>query len=326
MLNATLAKLLILSIITGLVHVNFAMGSIERPRNLATMGPKKDSESPGKIAQAKIAERKISRQPSSFYARIKQSILAKFRPVERDEDHIDFNEAGKALKSTTTMEKIFDDDFEKKMRNEYASRVQPFEATATNPIWRARHWERQRYEQGRNKLAEWTAREVLDDQLTDFFNGGDKDSAPMKILSTARELSGGGDDKEEPKLTKEEKAARAHRRDLPVVAEDESIPTKLRTKINVLKQHGSVVFSNPIAVTSLNGSRDEVSVNMNKEFRKLTLRSNLSFAMKREVLNLNVNKKITDEVSVDFDHFTYTGRAVTDKTVEQARVNYSIAF
>jgi len=322
MLRATLAIILILSVIQGLQPVNQALGSVEPLKPV----PLEPSVSPGKVAEEKKGARQLS---SLFFARIKQDILAKFRPVERS-NSIDFDAAEKALSSKTTIEKVFNEDFEKKMRAEYAGRVQPFESTATNPIWRARHWEKKRYEDGQNNLASWTAREVLDDQLREFFHGGDKDSAPMKILSTAHKLSGGDSDDEAPKLSKEEKIARSHRRDLPPAKEEEeSTPTRLKTKINVIKQQGALVFSNPIATTSVNGSREDVSVNMNKEFRQLTLRSNLNYGVKEARFNFNVNKKITDEVSLDLDHYAYTGGkrgASGEKSKEQAKVNYSVSF
>jgi len=332
-MTRALAAILIFSLISGLQPAGVALGSVEKPKALQIYGPPPALAEPGKLAaesaKAEKAQKAADRRISSFYARVKQEILAKFRPIERD-DPIDFDAAEKMLSSKTTLEKIFNDDFEKKMRAEYASKVLPFEATATNPIWRARHWEQKRYEEGRNSLAKWTAREVLDDQLKEFLHGGDSDSAPMKVLSTARELSGGGDDKAEPALTEKEKAARAHRRDLPVAAaEEETIATKLRTKINVLKQHGSLVFQNPVATATVNGSREDVTANINKEFRKLTLRSALNFGVKASELNFNVNKKITDEVSLDFDHYSYTGGkkgAAGESSREQARVNYSLSF
>ncbi len=332
MKRAMLAILLILSVATGLQPASVALGSVERPQVSEAVGPQQTTS---QVAAAKLSadrkQEKNERRLSSFYARIKQEVLAKFRPVQRDEP-IDFDEAQKALSSKTQLEKIFNPDFEKKMRVEYANRVKPHEATATNPIWRARYWEQQRLQDGQKSLASWTAREVLDDQLKEFINGGDSDSAPMKVLETAHELSGGESKSEKSeKLTDEEKIARAHRRDLPplVAAEEESTPTKLKAKINVIKQQGALVFSNPVAVATVNGSKEDVTANINREFRKLTLRSAVNYGVKNAELNFNVNKKITDEVSVDLDHYAYTGGkkgTSGESSKEQARVNYSISF
>ena len=152
----------------------------------------------------------------------------------------------------------------------------------------------------------------------------------MKVLSTAHKLSGGGGDKDEPSMTAKEKAARAHRRDLPpLAAEEERVPTRLKTKINVVKQQGALVFQNPIAIATVNGSKDDVTANINREFRKLTLKSAVNYGMKDSVLNFNVSKKITEQVSLDLDHYSYTGGkkgTSGEKTKEQAKVNYNLSF
>ena len=326
MTRATLAILLILSVLNGLQPIEAALGSVERPRAPEAYGPSRaPAAGLSKIASAKKSQRRIS----SFYARIKQEILARLRPVERSEI-VNFDEAEKMLSSKTASEKLFDKDFEKKMRVEYANKVQPFEGTVSDPIWRARYWEQKRYEDGNNSLAKWTAREALDDQLNDFIHGGDTDSAPMKVLSTAHKLSGAEDPDDKPSMTPAERAARAHRRDLPpVAAEEEKVPTRLKTKINVVKQQGALVFQNPVAMASVNGSKEDVTANINREFRKLTLKSAVNYGMKESVLNFNVNKKLTEQVSLDLDHYSYTGgkRGSTgESSKEQAKVNYQISF
>lgn len=304
MSTAKMAKNTLLLLLSGLMPVSFASAATQK------------------------AEPEQARKITTLYQAFS---LAKLRPVAR-QGEIDFNEAEKTLNTKTTNEKIFDHDFEKKMREEYSRKVTPYEGTATDPIWRPRHWEEKRYIDGKKDLAQWTAREVLDDQLHDFINGGDQASAPMKVLSTAHKLSGGEDkDSGTPKMTEKERIARAHRRDLPaIVQEEESVPTKLKTKINILKTTGSLVFSNPIATTSINGNKDDgVSLNMDKEFRKITLKSNLKYMAKEERLDFNLNKKITERVSLDLDHASYTGSkrgSGGEKTREQAKLNYSLSF
>lgn len=324
--RAMLASLTIVAMLLGILPGSGALGSVERPSYLQAPAPLNKA---AELPKTESAEAK-RRNPSSFFARIKQEVLAKLRPVDKGHN-IDFNAAASLLNSKTTIQKVFNENFEEKMRNQYAAQVLPFEATATNPIWRPRHWEMQRYEESRQGLAKWTAREVLDDQLHDFIKGGDSDSAPIKVLETAQELSGGGRDDNEPtKLTEEQKIARAHRRDLPPVAEEEQkIPTRLKTKINVIKQHGSIVFQNPVATTSVNGSSEEINVNMNKEFPKITLGSQANYHVKGQVMSLSLNKKITDQVSLALDHYSWTGGkrgGSGEKSKEQARVNYSVSF
>lgn len=328
-----LPLLALLAIAAGLMPGGFALGSVEHPV-LGGLGAEEKLVHPGTDAAAAQsaeagAELRKNRRISSYYQELQAEVFSKLRPVERDEP-IDFDEARALLSGKTTNEKIFNKGFEGKMRGEYASRVAPLEKTVNNPIWRPSYFDVQRYEAGRHDLAQWTTREVMEDQLKDFFNGGDQDSGAMKAVHTARALTGGEDEKpSEPALTPEQKIARAHRTDLPQAHEEESVPTKLKTKLNVLRQNGSIVFSNPVAITSLNGNRDEISLNMNREFRKLTLRTNAGYGVKNECLNVNVNKKITDHVSLDLDHYNYTGDkrgSAGEKTREQARVNYSIGF
>jgi hypothetical protein len=327
--NTARAKIFVtLGCLAGLAPGGFALGSV-KPSSSAAPGPRAAQASAPRAARATTGHKK--RDPSSFYRQLQADVFARLRPVEREEP-IDFDEATALLRRKTTNEKIFDKEFVGRMKGEYNGRVRPFEETANDPVWRPRYWEMERYENGRHDLAQWTTREVVEDELKDFFNGADKDSAAVKVLSTARELSGGGDDKPaEPKLTKEQKLARAHRTDLPKAAApaEEKIPTRLKTKLNLLRQNGSLVFTNPVAITSLSGNRDEISLNMDRDFRQLSLHSNVAYGVKQECLNVNVSKKITDEVSLNLDHVNYTGDkrgAAGEKSREQARVNYSISF
>lgn len=326
MQRAMLAALLIVALGIGMLPGSGALGSVERPNLLQAASPEARPAAAPAVPAGEVAAQR--RKPSSFYARIQSEILAKLRPVDKGHN-INFSEAEALLHSKTTIEKVFNENFEEKMRNQYLGHVAPHEAIALNPIWRARHWEMQRYDASREAVAKWTAREVLDDQLHEFIKGSDRDSAPIKVLETAQELSGNGPDRDaEPKLTEKEKLARAHRRDLPQ-QQEERTPTKLKAKINVIKQHGSLVLQNPVAETSVNGSADEINVNMNKSFPKLTLTSAANYVVKGQMFNFNLTKKITDQVSLALDHYSWSGSkrgSAGEKSKEQARVNYSVSF
>jgi len=326
--RAIMASLTTLALLAGIFPVRQAVGSVKRPAPFEQYGPV--NPQPGLEATSQGQRPSQIRKISSYIMQMRQEVLAKLRPVERKEP-IDFDEAEKFLRSETTLDKIYDDDFQKKLRSEYDSRVAPHESVATNALWRPRSWEMSRYDDGRKDLAKWAAREVVDDQLKAFLTGGDQSSAPMKVLTTVRQVTGGAEEPEEPKLSESEKAARAHRTDLPPVAEEEErIPTKLRTKVNVIKGHGALVFTNPVATTQVRGAAGEgMSVEMNRDFRKLTMRSNLRYELRDEYFNFNVNKKITDTISLDLDHYAYTGGkrgSHGEKAKEQARLNYSISF
>lgn len=273
---------------------------------------------------------KSTRVPNSYYSRLKTAVLAKFRPSENSGE-IDFDAAERLLNQKTFNQKVFNEEFQEQMKKKYADRVAPYEKTATDPIWRARYWEMDRYENGRKDVAKWTAQEALENQLRDFVRGGDQNSAPIKIFNTANDLTGANREEAKRQEAQKERKRQAQVAGLPTQEEEEpATPTRLVPKLNLLKVDGSVVFSNPIATTAISGNRnDGFRVGMDREFRKLSLRSNLSYVVKEECLNVNLNKQLTEQVSLDLDHTNYTGSkrgGSGEKSREQARVNYNISF
>lgn len=259
----------------------------------------------------------------------------KFRPVEKREE-VDFDEAERVLSHKSFIENVYDKEMSRRFHDQYRSEVLPFEQKATNPYRRARSWEMEAYDQKREELAKWGAREVMNDQLKEFLRGGDKNSAPMQVINTMKEVSGGGpEDPAEKKLTPEERAVRAHRMDLPILttADEEKIPTKLKTKLNLLRGRGQLAFYNPIVTTTLNlkagRGDDNFVVEMNRDFRKITLNSSLRYEVDRSLMNFNLNKKITDRISLDMAHRQYTGSKRGErgeKSAETAKLMYSVGF
>jgi hypothetical protein len=264
---------------------------------------------------------------------IQGEVFSKLKPVKRDQP-INFDEATALLNSKTLNEQIFNKGFENKMRDQYANKVAPFEKTATNPIWRPSSYEMQQYESGRHDLAAWTTHEAMDNELKDVLAHGDQDSAPMKAIAMSQNLGGGGGNKPaDSSQSPDQKEARSHRTDLPVETplanQDAPPPTTIKTNVNVLKQNGSVVFSNPVAITSVNGSRDDVNMKMTREFHMFDLKTNANFGIKDEALNLNLSKKVVEHVSLDLNHYNYTGAIrgpSGEKLREEAKVNYSLSF
>jgi hypothetical protein len=321
------ALLLLLTATTaGLLPGRFAVASVSQPDVAAVQA----------TTQAPISRdaplHKLDRMISSYADSSEGGgqVLASLKPVRHDQT-INFDEATALLSGKTWNEKVFNKDFAGKMQGEYIGRVKPFEETANNPVWHPHYWETQRYEDGRQGLAKWTAHEVMEDQLKDFFAGADKNSSAMQAIATARALSGGEEEKpKEKKLTPEEKIARAARTDLPKEKQEEEVtPTRLKTKMNVLKQNGTVVFTNPVATTEMNANKDEVSMNMHRDFRKIQVSSNLAYAIRQGILNLNVSKQLTERISLSLDHYNYTGDHADGngyKSRESARMNYSTSF
>ncbi|MGZ3694917.1 MAG: hypothetical protein ACXWQO_12120 [Bdellovibrionota bacterium] len=258
-----------------------------------------------------------------------------FRPVDRAEG-LNFDEAERVLSRKSFLEEVYDKDMEQNFRDHYRNEVEPYEKTANNPLRRARSWEMKDYDDKRSDMAKWASREIINDQIKEFFRHGDKNAAPMQVMGTLKDLSNGGAEKAEDKpLTPEEKLARAHRQDLPQVTkvEEEKIPTKLKTKLNIMRRTGTLLFTNPIVTTTVNvksGNRDDnVVVEMNREFHQLTLNSRLRYEVDRSIMNFNLNKKITDRISLDMEHMQWTGSQRSDtgeKKNETAKLLYSVGF
>ncbi len=252
--------------------------------------------------------------------------FSKFRPVTRDGE-IDYAAVEKALSSKTTIEELFDEDFERRMRAQYAGLVAPHDSAVNNPYRPARWYEIERSIQARKDLAKWTAREALNEQVRDFFRKGDKSSAPMQVWSTVREVTGNG---EEERPVAAVDTVNADGSITP--AAEASIPTRLKAKMNLLRTQGQLLFTNPFATTTVDvkaGSGENFVVNLNRDFRSLQMNSNVRYGVDDSLLVFNVNKRITDQVSLDLNSERYTGGkrgAGGEKSRDTARVTYSLSF
>lgn len=308
-----------------------AMGGIGRPSeglvNRSLYLPEMRKQAEENLEELKAKEAK---NQAAAIARIQ--ILSSLRPVSREAD-IGANAMANQRKSF--FEQLFNDDLANDMKVRYQNNISPIEAKINSPYRRAQIWEMQQYDNSRSEMASWTAKEVLDNKLKELFRGADKDSGAMQVISAMREVTGNApveEKKPDPKITEQEKIARAHRLDLPKEAEEEHIPTKLKTRFNVLKRVGNLNFSNPIVTTNVDldlTNQDKVSVNMSKDFKKLAMKSRAQFGLNRRILNMNVNKTITDQISLDLDSTHYTGQergAGGEKNLESARVTYSLSF
>lgn len=262
-------------------------------------------------------------QPTAPKAAVKaKRDFRQFRPVAREDLPMSAVQLSK-----TTIEQVYTKDFTRRMLARYQSEVQPLESRALNPYRRASRYDMERYITSRREMARWTAKEALNGQLKDFFRKGNRDSAPMQVLSAMKDL--GQHDSQATPLSSEQKNARAHRLDLPPQAEEEEvIPTKLRTKLNLIYGRGQLNFVNPIVQTALNvdvSGSESFTVDMNKEFRKLTLKTRASYGVEKKRLTFNVNKKLLERVYLDLDSERHTGSSsVRDN--ETAKITYSLSF
>ncbi len=314
---------------TGFAAISFApeqnaIGSIRTPAAVMV--------SPTSDATLAAPQQKLSK-PKAFLAKLKDR-WSKFRPVANKGNNLDMTPV---YASQTTVEKLFDAEFTERMKSEHAAIVAPMEKEALNPYRRSSHWEMQRYEESRKALAQWTMKELGRDQLKEFIRLRKKDSAALGIVAAT---TGGADlgsdssktaEEARPVYSEQDRIAQAHAY-TPESEQEEIIPTRLRARLNVLKTQGQVTFVNPIVTTSVEaraGSGENLAVEMKKDFKKLTLNSHVRYAVDQSRLVFNVNKKITDEVSLDLNSERFTGSkrgTGGEKAKGTAKVTYSISF
>lgn len=310
-----LAVIVVSALAAPAIWGDLAVGSVRAPTSL---------ESPAPQAPAK------AKKPS-IISRLKSS-LARFRPVEKENAYLNQD----SLADRRTIDEVFDEDMSDRLHDEYNKNVAPLEHNALNPYRRASFWETERYEQSRKDLAQWTLKEVGKDQLKDLERRARRNSGAFDAVASvaASDLKADTSTKQENTqgLTEEQRIARAHHMDAPVAEEEPSIPTRLRAKLNVIKARGQLTFSNPVATTMVEGgagSGENLAVEVNREFHSLEMNSKVRYGVDESVINFVVNKKITDEVSVDLNSRRWTGSkrgGAGEKKSEAARVVYSISF
>lgn len=324
-------------LITAATIAGFAANSFSPEQSAvgSVRAPAAYLESPfsDRLVEAKPSMNSGAQKKKSFLSKVKDR-WAKFRPVAKSNSL----EMTPVYSSKTTIEELFDEEFTARMRNEHAAMVVPAEKEALNPYRRSSHWEMRRYEDSRKALAEWTMKELGRDQLKEFIRMRKKDSAALGIVAATTGVEEVGQsnstqtDALPAGLTEKERLARAHAYTPESERAEEVIPTRLRARLNVLKTQGQVTFMNPVVTTSVEaraGAGENISVEMKRDFKKLELNSHVRYAVDQSRLVLNVNKKITDEVSLDLNSERWTGSKRGDageKSKGTAKVTYSISF
>ncbi len=324
-LKKTISLVLIFcSVIAVLADGQTAVGSISQPPAL---------EKPA-VTPVAVKPAKPSPSTPGLLAKLSNR-WARFRPVAKKEDPRWENIDQVMATNKTLNQKIFDEDMSARMRERYYGTVSPIEKEVLNPYRRSNTWERQRYEESRKELASWTLKEVGRAQLKDFVQRRKKDSAALGVVAATTGMQDDPkDSKAEARLTEEERIARAHRADFSSLTkeEEEVIPTRLRAKLNVLKTQGQLTFSNPIVTTSVEaraGSGENLAVELNREFKKLEMKSKVRYGVDESLLVLNVNKKITEQVSLDLNSERWGGSKrsnLGEKSRDTAKVTYSVSF
>jgi hypothetical protein len=275
-------------------------------------------------------ESQPAQKKPSLASRIKSG-LARFRPVRKKDAYLN----QESLADLRTIDEVFDEDMSERLEQRYKENVAPLERDAMSPYRRASFWETERYEQSRKDLANWALKEVGKDQLKDFERRARHNSGALNAVASvaASDLKVEAGKKEnDSALTQEQRIARAHRMDAPSTEEEPPVPTRLKAKLNVIKARGQLTFSNPVVTTMVEGgagSGENLAVEMNRDFRSLEMNSKVRYGVDESVINFVVNKKITEEVSVDLDSYRWTGSkrsAWGEKKRETAKVVYSVSF
>lgn len=259
----------------------------------------------------------LGRAPAAAQQAKKKSWLARLglkRVSYDDNSHLDA-----AAKSQSTWEKIFNPKFVQEINSKYKAQVAVAEQTAHSPYRRATQFEQEQYESRRKDFSSWMAKEALNSQVKSMFAKADKTSGGMKVVNGLRAVTGG-----------EDFGPAAPASAAPAA---EKIPTRLRTRMNLLHATGSVVFQNPVVTTNVNVSAkgdDNVTVDMSKEIKEITLNSQAKYGVNSQKLSLNVNKKITDEINLGVSNESYTGSKKPDEAVarseQKVMMNYTIGF
>ena len=202
-----------------------------------------------------------------------------------------------------------------------------------------------------DQLKGWS-KHAMREQARDFVGDADQDSAPIRALHMVKGVFGGGDlfhkdekeandsrrkrrrndvsisSEEHARSVREAEVARvyldSHDRS---VRDDDDIETKLRSRLNVARRMGKVELQNPIMTTGAQvdlRARDKIEVKARRELKALALDTSLSYGLRHKTVAMNVEKKITDEISCELRSTKSNHTEILrDQSV---RLNYKIDF
>ena len=107
----------------------------------------------------------------------------------------------------------------------------------------------------------------------------------------------------------------------------EATETKLRSRLNLARRMGKVEFQNPIITTGAQvdlRARDKVEVKARRDLKLLALDTAVSYGPRYKTIAMNVEKKITDELSCEL-RSTKSGHREIPRD-QSVRLNYKIDF
>jgi hypothetical protein len=219
------------------------------------------------------------------------------------------------------------------MESQYKSMVGGAEKIAHSPFRRATPRDHEVYDEQRRAFTDWLAREIISDQVKQIFSNADRDSAGIKVVNGIRSVTGGEEVGKRTVVSSNATTTAQSASTVGAPKEEAKIPTKLRTKLNLIRSAGSLQFSNPVVSTNLNvdlkKTEDRVEVDMNKDIKAITLNSQAKYAVDTQKISLQLNKKITDGLDCSVATERYTGNHSAtngDKSAQKLMMNYSIGF
>lgn len=250
------------------------------------------------------------------------------------------------------IEKIYHPELTKELQARYDSSLARSKASIESPYRFASTSAQQKYDEQNREMAEWTAKEVLNDSVKNMFANADQSAAPVRVANKAKFLLG-AESETGPSQTAVEENSRGkalHEKskgstdaNVTQVA-DAQERARLKYKMNVIHQKGEVKFTNPIVNTAVlvDGKKktsqsdlptldtsDRVSAQISKNIKPLKMNSAVIYGLNKKVVSVNLSKRLTDNIQCDVTSQRFTnGRtnSAGGRRADEVKMLYSITF
>lgn len=227
-----------------------------------------------------------------------------------------------------------------------------FENDFDNPFRHETKADYERIRDARNhELRDWS-KHATREQARDIVEDADQESAPIRALHVMKGLFGGGDLFRKQQANKRMSVPLSRRNDGSIEAEDKrasvraaevsrvylssqdrsqaeepEIETRLRTKMNVGRRQGRLELQNEFIIPSAQldlRAEDKVEVKAKKEIKSIALDTSVSYGIQKKTVAMNVNKKLTDELSCEVRSLRSERKDVVKE--ESVRLNFNVFF
>jgi hypothetical protein len=201
----------------------------------------------------------------------------------------------------------------------------------------------------KQEFKDWT-KSTIRDETRNLVTDADRDAAPIHAAWSLRGVLGSGDlfnadevrgrkaeqkkRRERVSITAEEKAAEEQDPEVArlsligqPVAENKDDEVRLKSKLNLSRRLGRLELKNPLIVPAAQvdfRSSERLEVRAAKELKSLETETSVSYGIEHKTLAMNLNKKITDEISCELKSTKSTLPQVVSE--EAMKLNYRIHF